>query len=1307
MKKHGIILLFLLFALYANAVITETGSLRGFIYGHEPAAAYDNWVTHIAEKIADPGYNLYSPWDRQTTGFGDFLIPTTTQLTNWGLVVDQFLLGNWDAAQDLLNSYAYPYQVVRFIDTDTGRTYYMLRETLNTDVDDNGTFDTYDDEIGAFENGWGLYIYNPAGTRRAIVTVPHPCDDYPTVPFGFEAFSLWNAKFILFNGASRELKWTNVGAYANSKSLSDPVRNNAHPYNVTYTKFCDKIRTEFSAKEFSIQIHSYDWNRHEGYPNVQLSAGYQKYCANLPIRDLSRFKRDIINQGDPVMLPSNTIGTHAEVGLNDYYGVFYSVHPFEYSNGDTTIVVSNAVDLPAYSENKQMQYTLSSWNDYDVYDPFFHVEMDELPNAYPQTNNNLKWFYGWDATTQKWQMEHVFDRFNQYYSRWVTDLDAVLDFTLTMNDAANPTRPTNLTVFSQSSDYVNLTWNKSDDFDFDTYEIMYATEPIGTDNFQIFDRSNDSYLASPHCEQINLTGLVTGTQYYIKIRGKDKNGNYSSASAEITVNTAPARLADFRAIGRDSRVDLTWAVQNQTNNLGCKIYRRVGTGFYQLMDSYLTNPNLMGSTGAVAKSWVDLTVTNYTTYTYRISCVNTSNVEFSYNFTADCMPRDYFKLYLSKVNGTLVDSLSFSINPYASFGSDGDFDITKSTSVTSNYVWAGFWEQYWGNNGTHLYQEVHGNYDLDTEYNTWQIRFKSDQLNQPMQVRVDDSYGRSTEKLYIRESSNGNMADLNIGPYSFNSAADQNYKTFVLYWGNLRPTVSVSALANRVYQGGSAQTFYWGSQFGFLIDHFDVSIQNATDSILVATGLANNVNSFNFSCPTNINMQNCRLVVDATAYDGEIIRKYSSYYFGIVPLSTVVAPEPGLMMQASAWPSTTVPLTNVFGAGTLGWTVDTAGEWWEITPFSFGMGYWVNKIAPFSYNSMNPIQRDSLSFMMRAGWNLLPNPHLCAYGIEDLRFRMYETVYTFGEMMDLGLLSRGVYVYRNGKYELVDSIQPHESFLLKYYGSAAMTAYITFIPYNQGPSVAPLPSSWELQLTGTQAGSDGDGLIIGVNSNSSDDYEFRYDLPEPPVKPLEALVRMYFTHTAASDSNYVDTLLNADFRSALPVDVETEKVWNFTMEAADTSPINFVVDSSRFPDGYGARISIEDYHYWIQNGDSFSYTPSAAGLLSGSIAVRNYFTGNDDNVLPALSGLRVYPNPFNPETRIAFNLGKKDAVRVDIYNIKGQHVTTLHNGILNSGKQTLTWKGMDANGKHVGSGIYFAKVTSGKKSQTTKMMLMK
>jgi hypothetical protein len=86
-----------------------------------------------------------------------------------------------------------------------------------------------------------------------------------------------------------------------------------------------------------------------------------------------------------------------------------------------------------------------------------------------------------------------------------------------------------------------------------------------------------------------------------------------------------------------------------------------------------------------------------------------------------------------------------------------------------------------------------------------------------------------------------------------------------------------------------------------------------------------------------------------------------------------------------------------------------------------------------------------------------------------------------------------------------------------------------------------------------------------------------------------------------------------------------------------------------------------------------------------------------------------YPNPFNPETTIAFNLPESGNVRVDIYNMRGQKVKTILNKELEAGEHQVQWNGKDRQGNVAPSGIYFYRVDAegGRYTSTRKMLLLK
>jgi len=99
---------------------------------------------------------------------------------------------------------------------------------------------------------------------------------------------------------------------------------------------------------------------------------------------------------------------------------------------------------------------------------------------------------------------------------------------------------------------------------------------------------------------------------------------------------------------------------------------------------------------------------------------------------------------------------------------------------------------------------------------------------------------------------------------------------------------------------------------------------------------------------------------------------------------------------------------------------------------------------------------------------------------------------------------------------------------------------------------------------------------------------------------------------------------------------------------------------------------------------------------------------NEDQIAPTISVLQQnHPNPFHSETSISFTLSKDSPVNLSIYNVKGQLVKTLANGLTKKGENTYNWDGTDGNGRSVSSGLYFFKLNSEGKTETRKMMLIK
>jgi hypothetical protein len=84
-----------------------------------------------------------------------------------------------------------------------------------------------------------------------------------------------------------------------------------------------------------------------------------------------------------------------------------------------------------------------------------------------------------------------------------------------------------------------------------------------------------------------------------------------------------------------------------------------------------------------------------------------------------------------------------------------------------------------------------------------------------------------------------------------------------------------------------------------------------------------------------------------------------------------------------------------------------------------------------------------------------------------------------------------------------------------------------------------------------------------------------------------------------------------------------------------------------------------------------------------------------------------FPNPFNPSTKITYNIAKRTGISLDVFSILGQHIVSLVKGDYEAGKYTTEWNGVDKFNRSVPSGVYFLRLSAGDFIKTQKMVLLK
>jgi type IX secretion system substrate protein/cleaved adhesin domain-containing protein len=117
----------------------------------------------------------------------------------------------------------------------------------------------------------------------------------------------------------------------------------------------------------------------------------------------------------------------------------------------------------------------------------------------------------------------------------------------------------------------------------------------------------------------------------------------------------------------------------------------------------------------------------------------------------------------------------------------------------------------------------------------------------------------------------------------------------------------------------------------------------------------------------------------------------------------------------------------------------------------------------------------------------------------------------------------------------------------------------------------------------------------------------------------------------------------------------------------------------------------------------FLRIPVSADEVTIDMVINNTNERLELTEAPIITSLKSnYPNPFNPVTTIAYEVAEAGNVLIQVYNIRGQLVSTLVNEHQERGSHDLLW---NADGQ--ASGVYFYKMKFGRYTSTKKMILMK
>lgn len=163
--------------------------------------------------------------------------------------------------------------------------------------------------------------------------------------------------------------------------------------------------------------------------------------------------------------------------------------------------------------------------------------------------------------------------------------------------------------------------------------------------------------------------------------------------------------------------------------------------------------------------------------------------------------------------------------------------------------------------------------------------------------------------------------------------------------------------------------------------------------------------------------------------------------------------------------------------------------------------------------------------------------------------------------------------------------------------------------------------------------------------------------------------------------------------------------WDYSISWREGTPTHF--PESWFWFNFRESVMALTYEDIYGTDNNVEFRRAARALLHGTydflfedpqsidFMVRNTVT-EDFSILPN------YPNPFNNQTRLRFNLPERTSVSITIFNAEGRSVFTDELGVRSRGYQEYIWS---ADG--LSSGMYLVKITAGRSMRVSKVILLK
>lgn len=374
------------------------------------------------------------------------------------------------------------------------------------------------------------------------------------------------------------------------------------------------------------------------------------------------------------------------------------------------------------------------------------------------------------------------------------------------------------------------------------------------------------------------------------------------------------------------------------------------------------------------------------------------------------------------------------------------------------------------------------------------------------------------------------------------------------------------------------------------------------------------------------------------------------------------------------------------------WQSGAYAEYEAVQDIVPGRAYWIinRNGGTFDLADGRTVADSSFHIPLSSGWNMAGTPFNYSVGLSEVR------VYSGGQNFAINdtantLTERRMVDYDGSGYVNSTRIEAWHGYWVRAL-AGGVTLLVPAASAIDKSATVKYPEGWTLSLEASCGSYHDRDNRIGITPRGPRD-----NASEPPaVGPHLSL---------AAENNGIK--LAEDYREG----IGQGQCWRFQVDCGVTGTVELAWEEQG---ERGWQYAVYDVDAGrALTGNSCRYQSDGRGaprkfaVLAGSpefIASEAYRAG----LVPTLTLMeKVRPNPFKQTTTIRYQLTTGCRVSLSVYNVLGQRVRTLADGVREAGRHSVVWDGRDGAGRRLGSGVYLCRFEAGGASSTVRMALVR